>query len=72
MITNIIKSCLIVLLYAFLPWSLSCYLIIGMYYLIWGRKADTTGDTGTAILFGAPLLPFMLAYTWYQDRKLRH
>lgn len=71
LIINLIKNCLIVLLYIFLPWSLTCYLIIGGYYLLWGKKHDHTGDTGTAILFGAPLLPFIMAYTSWQDRKSR-
>jgi hypothetical protein len=69
MLTSLIKNCLIVLLYVFLPWSLTCYLIIGGYYSLIGKKHDHTGDTGTAILFGAPLLPFILAYTKWQDRK---
>lgn len=71
MLTKIIKNCLIVLLYVFLPWSLTCYALIGTYYLIWGRKYDTSGDSGIAVLFGAPLIPFMLGYWAYLNWRYK-
>ncbi len=68
---KLIKQCLIVLLYLFLPWSLTCYVLIGAYYLLWGKKYDASGDTGTAVLFGAPLIPLMLGYIRYHDWRAR-
>jgi hypothetical protein len=49
----------IVFLYLFLPWSLSCYVLFGALYFFSWRKEDHSGDTGTFVLMGAPLLPFI-------------
>ncbi len=58
--------------YAAVPYSLSCMLIGGVYYGLFARREDHSGDGFLSLVIGAPITLPALAYARLHERLIKN